>query len=75
MEFSNELLTLATEAEAKKSVKNGSLLDGVSLKKDEKPEKKKSSDMENYRKSISEQMDQADNADADNENHTDGEVK
>lgn len=70
----------AAEAETKKSAKNSSLLDGVSLKKDEKPsnekpEKKKASNMENYRKNISDQMDQADNKDADNENHTDGEVK
>jgi len=69
----------AAEKESKKPQKNG-LVEGAALKEDDKPErkakeKKKNSSMENYRKNISDQMDQADSADADNENHTDGEVK
>ena len=70
----------AAEAESKKSPKSKTLLEGVSIKKDEKPEKKKndkakSSDMESYRKEIGNQMDRADDEATDNENHTDGEEK
>lgn len=69
----------AAEKESKKPQKNG-LVEGAVLKEDDKPdhqkhEKKRKSNMENYRKNISDQMDQADSKDADNENHTDGEVK
>ena len=69
----------AADKESKKPQKNG-LVEGAKLKEDDKPdhqkhEKKRKSNMENYRKNISAQMDQADSKDADNENHTDGEVK
>ncbi|MBO5939191.1 MAG: membrane protein insertase YidC [Clostridia bacterium] len=70
---------LEAQEAAEPKPQKSSLIQGAVIKEDDKPERKskkeKESDMENYRKSISDQMDQADNADADNENHTDGEVK
>ena len=74
-----EAMEAQAAAEESKPKKNG-LIEGAVIKDDEKPAKekrakKRNSDMENYRKNISNQMDQADSANADNENHTDGEGK
>ncbi len=69
----------AEKAKDEKPQKKSSLIEGAVIKEDDKPERKakkeKISDMENYRKAINDRMDQADDTDSDNENHTDGEVK
>ncbi|MBQ9130341.1 MAG: YidC/Oxa1 family membrane protein insertase [Clostridia bacterium] len=67
----------AAEAEAKKNAKSASILGDATVKKDDKPprkEKKKASDMDDYRQSVGKKMDEkAEDTTEKEENKTDGE--